>query len=136
MFQIKKHDATMPLYERTMIVHICNNINIWSQGFVLALEAKYPQAKITYHTETQILGKVQYTHINDNLVIANMIAQDGVMTANNLEPLKWEALELCLEHVYRYAKKEAYTIQMPKIGSGLAGGNWEDIKQLIFSSLI
>lgn len=131
MIQYKIHDATIPLFQRTMIVHICNNVNIWQHGFVVPLAQKYPQAKAIYHQVPQTLEHVQFVLINDNLIIANMIAQNGILTAQNPKPLDMDALKTTLEKVYHHAHLHHFNIQMPKIGSGLAGGNWEEIAPLI-----
>lgn len=131
MIQYKTHDATIPLFQRTMIVHICNNVNIWQQGFVVPLAQKYPQAKAIYHQEPQTLKHVQFVLIKKDLMIANMIAQEGILTEQNPQPLNMNALKTTLEKVYHYAHLHHFKIQMPKIGSGLAGGNWEAIAPLI-----
>ena len=131
MIQYKNHDATKALFERTMIVHVCNNINVWSQGFVVALANRYPIAKKAYHTQDQTLSTVQFVSINKQLLIANMIAQRGILSHDNPVPLDMKALENTLEIVYRKAQEENYKIQMPRIGSGLAGGDWDEIEALI-----
>lgn len=45
-------------------------------------------------------------------------------------------LRLCLRKVARFALKNRLSIQMPKIGSGLAGGDWREIEKIINEELI
>lgn len=53
---------------------------------------------------------------------------DGVQT-----PIDYEALTLCMRKInHRFAGKH---IGLPKIGAGLAGGDWERIKSIIQNEL-
>ena len=53
---------------------------------------------------------------------------DGV-----LRPLDYEALTMCMRKInYRFKGKH---IGLPKIGAGLAGGDWDRIKKIIQSEL-
>jgi hypothetical protein len=63
-----------------------------------------------------------------------MIAQNGVISRNNSRPLNYEALVKCMSNVrdtINSLDKEKIEIHCPKFGSGLAGGNWVFIEQLI-----
>lgn len=41
-----------------------------------------------------------------------------------------------LARVARFAGQHAATIHMPRIGTGLAGGDWEEVSQVIREELI
>jgi len=50
-----------------------------------------------------------------------------------MKPLDYEALTLCLRKInWVFSGKH---IGLPKIGAGLAGGDWEQIKQIIKNEL-
>jgi hypothetical protein len=134
-----------------IIPHVCNNINVFDGGFAAALADKYPETKVNYHLLgvsflKNNLGYTQFIEVFNNqnyghkLIIANMIAQNGLKKHNNNRPLNYIALSKCMLSVSLYVKamqiknKEytgKWTIHCPKFGSGLAGGNWNFISDLI-----
>ncbi|MDD5650650.1 MAG: macro domain-containing protein, partial [Candidatus Nanoarchaeia archaeon] len=74
--------------------------------------------------------------VDSNISVVNMIAQDGYGTKeNNFKPLHLKALRQCLKQVYASTKNTNITIHMPKIGTGLAGGKWEEIEPLILKTI-
>jgi O-acetyl-ADP-ribose deacetylase (regulator of RNase III) len=75
------------------------------------------------------LGEVQWVKIDGNFVV-NMIAQNGFKNSHNRVPLDYDALDKCLEKVY-LSLPSNYTVHLPKIGTGLAGGKWEKVEELI-----
>lgn len=143
-----KGDATEPLGEgHKIIAHVCNCQGGWGRGFVLAVSKKWPQPEKAYrtslkpHNET-LLGLTQFVKVSDDIMVANMIAQKGYGKGNldrhkkskvksSEIPLQYDHLETCLEFVNKQADYEGSTIHMPKIGSGLAGGDWAQIEKII-----
>ncbi len=131
----KDGDATCPHgNDNKIIVHVCNNVNAWGAGFVLAISKKWPHIKNEYRTlfnENNIpeLGTVQFVVAEKKIVIANMIAQDGI--GRSKIPIRYDAVEKCLCQVRDLAKKYNTSIHMPRIGCGLAGGNWDEIEVII-----
>ncbi len=131
----------------TVIVpHVCNNINSFGAGFALALAKEYPLVKENYHMLGPVflknnLGYTQFVEVlKDNqyghkLIFANMIAQNGTISKNNPRPLNYLALIKSMISINSYIKKNIpdtpVQIHAPKFGSGLAGGNWNLIKELI-----
>ena len=140
-------DATAPLKtvsnEIVMITHCCNDENKWGAGFVLALNKQWEQPEKVYrkfcerNAKLPILGKVCYAKIHKQLVIANMIGQEGTVTADNPIPVKYKALVNCMAEVRAYIEmimcqtSNPVVIHCPKFGSELAMGNWEFILELI-----
>lgn len=127
-----------------VIPHVCNNINLFGAGFAAAIDKKFPIVKENFHLlgNKAKLGYVQYINVynnklsNNSLVIANMIAQNKVISHNNPRPLNYEALVRCMIDVRNYCSNiknldTKIEIHCPKFGSGLAGGNWNFIEQLI-----
>jgi O-acetyl-ADP-ribose deacetylase (regulator of RNase III) len=142
-------DATVPIQKNVIIAHCCNDIGAWGAGFVLPLAEKYPHAKKSYRIwanrgnmiddlgrETDfVLGETQFCIVENGVVVANMIGQAGIMKAGNLPPIRYEALRNALSQVAEVAKKRGMAVQMPKIGSGLAGGDWNIIEKIIEETL-
>ncbi len=146
-----KGDATEPQRttdkEIVVIAHCCNNLGAWGKGFVLALSRKWEKPEKVYRDFCErntmatiilpILGKVCYAKIDNHLVIANMIAQNSIVSADNPIPIKYKALTECMTEVVNYIemiKKQTsnpVVIHCPKFGSLRAKGNWEFILELI-----
>jgi hypothetical protein len=142
-----KGDATDPQREKSneivIIPHVCNNQGGWGAGFVLALSKKWEEPEREYrgycdfNKSFPILGKVCYAKIHDHLVIANMIGQEGTVSAENSIPIKYKALVSCMSEVFNYIEiikhqtSSPVVIHCPKFGSDLAGGNFDFILELI-----
>ncbi len=136
MIQYIKGDARITDDQvKTYILHICNDEHFWSMGFAKALAESYPLAKKIYMSEEIELAMIQNVSIHENLNIVNMIAQKGVISQYNPKPIDYDALDQCLEQSFALAVKEKARIQMPKIGSGLAGGDWDVISNMIENKL-
>ena len=97
---------------------------------------------IDWHYITDTGGRVRVSnpndlHVGDVLVtVVNSYTQyhygrnhlDGVS-----KPLDYEALTMCMRKINRIFK--GLHIGLPQIGAGLAGGDWERIKQIIQTEL-
>lgn len=139
-----KGDATKPITNGNKIIaHICNNKGGWGAGFVLSLSNAWSKPEQYYRkwferSNNISLGMVQYVLVDKNykdgnLYVANMIAQNGYKSESNPVPLDYNALKVCLSDVADAAKSRNASIHMPKIGCGLAGGDWNKIEQIIRS---
>lgn len=136
-------------YNGTSIIvpHVCNNMNMFGAGFAAGVAKHYPIVKENYHLLgskflKNNLGYVQFVQVakddtyGHKLIFANMIAQNGIISKNNLRPLNYYALVKSMVTVNNYIKQNfdeenKVQIHAPKFGSGLAGGNWHFIEDLI-----
>ena len=137
-------DATAPQGDgRKMICHVCNDIGAWGAGFVVPLGARFPKAKEEYKKlkadpgKRIPLGTVQFVDVTADIVIANMVAQRGIIgQAPGTRPLSYDALLECLEKAGEYAQKNDLSIHAPRFGAGLAGGDWDIIALLVEKTLV
>ena len=135
-------DATNPVGAGPKIlVHICNDIGGWGKGFVMAISNRWkaPEAEYRKWYQSQrefALGNVQFVPVSDDLTVANMIGQHKTVGTSNVPPIRYDAVETCLLKVAQKAKELGATVHMPKIGAGLAGGDWKVIEAIIKSALI
>ena len=75
-----KGDATRPTVPGNKIIaHICNDQGKWGAGFVLAVSSRWKQPEESYREcpEEWRLGVVQVVPVEDQISVANMIAQHG-----------------------------------------------------------
>lgn len=137
-----KGDATAPLGEGDkIIVHVCNDIGGWGRGFVLALSKKWPEPEVAYRKwfkskENFSLGEVQFVPVEEGLWVANMIGQrDIVSDEQGRPPVRYEAVKACLNKVATFALENNLSVHTPRIGCGLAGGQWEQMEPIVFTEL-
>jgi O-acetyl-ADP-ribose deacetylase (regulator of RNase III) len=141
MINYVKGDATRPIGDGNKIVtHICNDEGKWGKGFVLAVSRRWRYPERMYRAEKRHkLGDVQFIQVEDDIVVANMVAQHSVGFAGNVPPIRYAALRECLIKVADFCKKsEAIaktSIHMPRIGCGLAGGKWEEVEAIVNETL-
>lgn len=136
-----KGDATAPLGEgHRIIIHCCNDIGVFGNGFVVALARRWPITKTEYlkwHRSGQgfELGAVQFVRVDDGIVVGNMIGQHGIKGQNKKPPIRYSAIEKCLEKVQIAALRNKASVHAPKFGAGLAGGEWDMIESLLIKYL-
>jgi len=127
-------DATAPQGEGNKIIcHICNDIGAWGAGFVLALSKRWEYPEQFYRARQKYpLGQADILKVEDDIYVANMIAQH--MTRPSLDgtpPIRYESVAEALMKVNKIAKEKNATLHMPRIGCGLAGGEWQMIEKIL-----
>lgn len=133
-----------------IIPHVCNNIDLFDAGFAADISSVYPEVKANYHMlgktflknnlgHSQIIKVYEQPKYKHKLYIVNMIAQNGIKNHTNNRPLNYAALVRSMIQVSQFIhtntgflkRNENVEIHAPKFGSGLAGGNWNFISDLI-----
>jgi O-acetyl-ADP-ribose deacetylase (regulator of RNase III) len=117
------------------IIHICNTTGKWGGGFTKSLNQRWLKPKNEYLALTsRFLGDIQIIHVEPEICVINMIAQ--VSHWKNGPPIRYSALEQTLSKVSRLAADMEASVHMPRIGTGLAGGNWEVILPIVMKYLV
>lgn len=140
-------DASKPEYFAGPIIlaHVVNNLGKWGKGFTASLDRRWPQLKAEYKIglverelvlgENGVLGQVMYSLAEPGMVVAHMVAQNGVSRVG-AKVVDYNALARCLCHVRAEAIYTGASVHMPRIGAGLGGGEWVIIEQLILGNLV
>lgn len=129
-------DATEPIGDgEKVICHCCNNIGGWGRGFVLAVSAKWSEPEARYREWSRsgkdfVLGQIQLVKVEDDITVANMIGQSDMYARNGVPPIRYGAIEECLVRLDG-SIGDTTTIHMPRMGAGLAGGEWDKIEEII-----
>lgn len=139
-----KGDATAPQAKGIKIIaHICNDLGGWRKGFVLAISKRWKAPEVAYrlwHRQRAKnnfgLGEIELIQVEKYVYVANMVAQRGMKTGSKGVPIRYNAVEQCLEKLTIEAKNLEASVHMPRIGCGLAGGKWTNIEPLIHNTLI
>lgn len=133
-----------------IIPHVCNNVDVFGGGFAAAVSDRFPIVKENYHLLGKSFLKNNFGHVQfidvpiknkfgNKLIFANMIAQNGLPDRNNRRCLNYATLVKSMVLVSNYIKNNTnkiddninIEIHAPKFGSGIAGGNWNFISDLI-----
>lgn len=141
--QYKIGDATSPQADGPcIIVHVCNDIGGWGRGFVVALSNKWKEPEREYRewyrrkSEPSFeLGQVQFVEVEAQLWVANMIGQRDTRRRGGRPPVRYEAIREGLGRVADFAHDHSASVHMPRIGCGLAGGDWAEVERLIKDTL-
>ena len=155
-------DATKPIVKHgiRIIAHVCNDLGGWGSGFVVALSNRWDNPEKKYRNWHEVmkdqggldLGDIQLVQVRDEhgkIYVANMIAQHGYATPENPVAIRYGALMACtmklkewighLEAVKIGLDKKYFpfdtTIHMPRIGCGLAGGDWNIVSEIVEATL-
>ena len=129
-----KGDATYPIGDGNKIIsHICNTENKWGAGFVMAISKKWYAPELAYRKKKEYkLGTVDFIRVEDDIIVANMIAQKGIgRDEQGNPPIRYDALRTALIQVNNHAILTNSTIHAPRFGAGLSGGDWKVIEQII-----
>ena len=146
-----------------IIAHVCNNTGAWGAGFTGAVDKAFgPRPQQVYRTWWDqhrlanppllpyrpgeftpprfVLGETQLVLPRHDVYVANMVAQSGLYSATNPVPLHYHSLQLCLRSLSHLADlvagSEGVTLQMPRIGTGLARGKWDEVELLLQAELM
>jgi O-acetyl-ADP-ribose deacetylase (regulator of RNase III) len=136
-------DATRPQGGGAKIIaHICNDVGAWGKGFVLALSRRWNQPEAAYRAwhagkdeRSFELGAIQLVQVEPGLWVANMVAQHGIRKRNSEPPIRYDAVGACLQQLAAAARELGASVHMPRIGTGLAGGDWSRIERLVQEQL-
>ena len=124
---------------------ICQLVNDrarkWGGGIARRTARKFPEAEkqfaewIISQPISERLGLVHFSLPQDGIVIASIIAQEGF--GRSLFPrIRYGALERCLYRVAEFSHERNFSIHMPRIGTGDAGGAWDAIEEIVDQCLI
>jgi O-acetyl-ADP-ribose deacetylase (regulator of RNase III) len=136
-------DASDPgIRYRYAIVHVLSDKGAYNAGFAKTVARRYPSACRRFQAlDSYPLGSVQWVGVGRDLPgqyawwdrwVVNMVAQRGLRSATNPHPLDLDALHNCLLDV---AAGNEPTIVMPRIGCGLAGGNWAEVEPIVDATI-
>ena len=136
-------DATQPQgSSNRYILQIVNDEGKYGAGFSGALSRRWPKVEQEYRRWWRErygklnLGDIQVIQILSDLVVINMVAQKGIVNDKNPKPIDYSALQKCLSKAGDEISQYNAGVHAPRIGCGLAQGNWEQIELLIEAELL
>jgi O-acetyl-ADP-ribose deacetylase (regulator of RNase III) len=70
------------------------------------------------------------------LWVADMVAQRGMKAGPEGPPIRYVGLRECLGKLAGDATRPWASVRMPRIGCGLAGGQWEEVEPIVLDELV
>jgi O-acetyl-ADP-ribose deacetylase (regulator of RNase III) len=146
MIKYKKGDVTIPKeVGHVMVVHGVNDIGVMGAGVAKAISERYPQVRSEYikwaidgyylMEKGKIpfqLGNIQVVRVSKNLSFCNLVSQRGTKPFYDLPPVRYESICEGLYKVRDFCLDRGINnVCMPRIGCGLAGGNWNRMEKII-----
>lgn len=123
--------------EKTLVLHGCNCFHTMNSGIARYLRDRFPviydiDCCTTEKGDQSKLGTYSRAAITDRFSILNCYTQykfgrDGVYA-------DYKAIDRCFDMVSHNIASD-WKIRMPRIGCGLAGGEWDIVKELIKNNL-
>jgi hypothetical protein len=110
-------------------------------GFALSVRNKWPSAQRAFTIEVTTdsnrlkLGNVIATEVRSDVTLTSIVAQHGYGPSQRSR-IRYGALRDGLMQVSTIAKQKKATVHMPRIGTGLAGGSWPVIEEIVRESLL
>lgn len=119
-----------------MLAHGCNCRNGFGSGVAFHMAQKYPKAKASFHDKYDEdgwrLGDVQFVRLvgKDHQFIANCATQYAYLP-RGVRHADYDAIRTAMTKVKEFAQAKSLSVAIPKIGAGLAGGDWETIEKIL-----
>lgn len=117
-----------------VIIHGCNAKGVMGSGVALAVKMKYPKAYEVYKCFEEKRGLrlagVSMVKVSETLEVANLITQENYGRDSDTVYVSYGAIHLGFEKLHRSIPKHI-PFHFPKIGAGLANGDWDTISNLI-----
>lgn len=121
------------------IAHGVNCQNVMGSGVAKALFKEYSKIKTDYHdfcrdrTSYELLGMVDFVELEDQVHygIFNCFTQEFYGYGKK-KYVDYESIYECFSYITKFLNTSFYPeLAIPKIGCGLAGGNWEIVSRII-----
>jgi O-acetyl-ADP-ribose deacetylase (regulator of RNase III) len=117
-----------------IIAHGCNCRGGFGSGVAYTMAMKYPKVRDMYlekhEEEGWKLGDVQFVRVRDGRVIANCATQYNYLPRGVCHA-SYDAIRKAMQTVKEYAVNNDLSVAIPKIGAGLAGGDWDKIESIL-----
>lgn len=123
-----------PPKDVNVLVHGCNCFHKMESGVAKVLKNQWPiiaemDKTMTAYGDKEKLGSILAVEISPQLTIINAYTQYEYGT--DTPKIDYAAFEKAMNLVYDNFSAPWFTIAMPKIGAGLAGGDWNILEGIL-----
>ena len=151
LFQSAKNNL-LQTNQSIIILNPCNNMNTFGAGFNKTIAQEFPIAKENYHMlgPTSIKNKLGYTQFvpvsinnkyKNQIIVANMICQTGIVSENNPRPFNYYYFGVCLSKIQDFIKEYKIhhdldtVVYTQKTSHAITGANWSFVYEIILDVL-
>lgn len=124
------------------IVHLVNDKTAnWGGAFANALRSRYPEAQQDFRAWVAAdksrlrLGEIRRIDVEPELEVITIVGQKGYGSSAHPR-VRYEALRSALQRVSKLLDRGPASVHMPRIGAGMAGGDWNVIAELVCHELV
>lgn len=123
-----------------VIIHGCNCFHTMGAGIAKAIKEEFPKAfeadKETKFGDRNKLGTIslatfQINEKADFLTVINAYTQFRTWRRGDSPPVDYTAVDNCFYEIQKQFGYKHLRFGIPKIGTGLAGGDWKVISRII-----
>jgi hypothetical protein len=82
------------------------------------------------------LGQALFVKAEEGIWVSNIVGQHRTIAVGEKTPVRYEALSNGLWRTGSFCQDIGATAHMPRIGAGLARGDWNRIEKLILEALV
>jgi len=133
MDRVKKDITTV---ERGIICHQANAQGVMGAGLAAQIKVKFPQAyqdyREVYNSGKMKLGQCIITEVGPDLYVASLVGQDNY--GRGAKFTSYGALSVAMIRLAKFREDigKDLPVYMPyRMGSGLGGGSWRVVKDII-----
>ena len=134
---IYKTDDLLEAPER-VICHGCNAQGKMGAGIAEPIRKRYPKAFDDYRALYEVqgnrleLGQCVFVDCSENRVVIDAVTQEFYGREPNVVYASYDGIRRALQRINDWARASGVdTIAFPKIGAGLANGDWSIIADII-----
>ena len=120
-----------------VVAHGCNAQGVMGSGVAAAVKTRWPSTFISYKHyllhQNGGLGGCNLVKIKDSLYVANCITQEYYGREKSVCYVSYAAIAKCFNELRLQLSEmnQDFVINIPMIGAGLGGGNWNLISAII-----
>lgn len=128
-----------------LLVHCVNDEGVMDGGIALAIKKKWPKVYKAYkelfqepaYKRATAQGQIQIVGVEDDLFVINLFGQSSIGDLDGFPPIRYGAIEegfMRLASIISARKdpERQVCLHMPRLGSGLAGGSWSKIEEILY----
>jgi len=120
--------------EFDVIVHGCNCFHTFGAGIARAIKKRWPEAyrtdvQRTLYGDRNKLGTITTTSVSSSLTVVNAYTQFDYGSKG--PDVNYEAIRAAFRRIKELYGNRELRFGIPKIGAGLAGGDWDRISRII-----
>lgn len=119
--------------DKHVLGHCVNCKGAFGAGVAAQIAKRFPDVRRAYmrkfRREGWHLGDCQFVMTDARIIVVNMAMQEAYGRKGKF--IDYDAVKICFEKTLDYCKGDGGELAIPRVGSGLAGGDWGEVEAII-----